>query len=52
MYIEVLELKEKENGGADLVLDLDQEALQLLVSSAIRNALELLMKEEKLLPIK
>lgn len=39
MRIEVIEVKDRDDGGADIILDLDQEALHLLVSSAVRTAL-------------
>lgn len=39
MHIEVLEVKDREDGGADIIFDLDKEAVQLLISSAIRTAL-------------
>ena len=39
MFIEVVEIKDREDGGADIIFDLDKEAVQLLISSAIRTAL-------------
>ena len=45
MHIEVLEVKDREDGGADILLDLDKEALHLLVSSAVKNALMLAVRE-------
>ena len=45
MHIEVLEVKDREDGGADILLDLDKEALHLLVSSAVKNSLMLAVRE-------
>ena len=45
MHIEVVEVKDREDGGADILLDLDKEALHLLVSSAVKTALMLAVSE-------
>ncbi len=40
MKIEVIEVKDLEDGGAELVLDLDDEAKKFLINEGVISALE------------